>query len=82
MKPMNNLTLLDLYNFLHRTANDINNLGKFNWNEPVVIHNAETGDEYTCDTWEITDSNGRDRCVMMINIEEIFRDNNEPRTTK
>lgn len=79
---MNSITWLELYNFLHKQANDINNVGKFEWNKQVMIHNAETGDEYTCDTWEITDSNGRDRCVMMINIEEIFRDNNGSRTTK
>lgn len=75
-KPMNNLTWLDLYNFLHRKANDINNLGKFHWNEPVIVHDAATGDEYNCDTWEINDSNSlSDKLVMLINIEHIYNEN-------
>ena len=70
---MSNLTWLDLYNFLHQKANDINTFGKFNWNEPVVIHDAATGDETLCDTWEISDKNSQDRLVLAINIEEIFK---------
>ena len=37
---MNNITWLDLYNFLHDQANNINKVGNFNWNTPVVIHDA------------------------------------------
>jgi len=47
------MTWLDLYNMLHQKANDIKNLDSDLWNRPVMVHNAETGDEYVCDTWNI-----------------------------
>ena len=50
------MTWLDLYNVLHQKANDISNLDDELWSRHVMVHNAETGDEYTCDTWNI---NGR-----------------------
>lgn len=71
---MNNLTWLDLYNYLHAQANGLDNLGKFNWNEPVIVHDAATGDEYTCDTWEISsNNNNKNKFVIIINVEAIFR---------
>jgi hypothetical protein len=71
---MNNLTWLDLYNYLHAQANGLDNFGKFDWNEPVIIHDASTGDEYTCDTWEIKKHNDeQSKFVIMINMETIFR---------
>ena len=79
---MNNLTWLDLYNYLHAQANGLDNLGKFNWNEQVVVHDASTGDEYACDTWEISNEDNKSRFVIAINIEEIFREHNGSRTTK
>lgn len=47
------MTWLDLYNMLHQKANDIKNLDSDIWSRPVMVHNAETGDEYVCDTWNI-----------------------------
>ena len=47
------MTWLDLYNMLRQKANDIKNLDSDLWSRPVMVHNAETGDEYVCDTWEI-----------------------------
>jgi len=61
------MTWLDLYNFLHKNANSINNheeMSKY-WNQHVMIHNVETNDEYTCDTLII---NGR--LVLGINLDE------------
>lgn len=73
---MNNMTWLDLYNFLHRQANSIKNIGNFNWNEPVMIHDADTGDELSCDTYYVTDDRGQNKLVLITNIEKIFAENN------
>ena len=43
------MTWLELYSFLHFKANDISNLDSKIWNQNIVVHNAETGDEYGCD---------------------------------
>ena len=51
---MTKLTWLDLYNYLHQRANDIKNLDSELWNQQVVAHNAETGDEHPLDTWLIS----------------------------
>lgn len=69
---MNNLTWIDLFEHLTNIANDIKNVGKFDWSAPVMIHNAETGDEYNCDTMYVSDKRGEDRFVLMTNIEQIF----------
>lgn len=66
---MNNLTWIDLFRFLNERASDLPNLGKFDWSAPVIVHNAETGDEYNCDTMYIGDSKGKDRFILMINLE-------------
>ena len=71
---MNKMTWLDLYNYLHAQANGLDNFGKFDWNSPVMIHDASTGDEVNCDTWAI--SNGdKDRIVLATNIDSIFAEN-------
>lgn len=64
---MNKMTWLDLYNYLHAQANGLDNLGKFDWNSPVVIHDAETGDEFLCDTYEFDN-----KLTLTINMESIF----------
>lgn len=46
---VSNVTWLDLYNFLYHKAHDFNNLGKFNWNEKIVVLDASTGKEYNID---------------------------------
>jgi hypothetical protein len=69
------MTWLDLYNFLYERANDIKNPGSFPWQNPVVIHDSNTGDEFTCDTYTISDSRGSDRLVLAINMEAIFGEN-------
>ena len=70
---MSKMTWLDLYNFLHQRANNTKNLDDYNWGQQVMIHNAETGDEYPADTWVIANGQGEDRLVLVINDEEIFR---------
>lgn len=72
---MSNMTWLDLYKFLHDQANNLVNIGTFPWNDPINIHDAETGDEFNCDTYYISDNRGDDRVVLMINTEAIFGEN-------
>lgn len=66
-----NMTWLDLYNYLHKKANDIHNLDSKLWNSDIHIHDAVTGEEYTCDTFYIDDDTGNEKLVLMINIDEI-----------
>jgi hypothetical protein len=69
-----NITWLELYNFLHKKANNTLNLDPHIWSEKVMIHNAETGDEYPCDTFLISDKKRDERLVLVINLEEIYRE--------
>jgi hypothetical protein len=64
---MNKMTWLDLYNFLHDQANKIENVGKFQWDTPVIIHDAETGDEFNCDTYIFDD-----KLTLTINMDSVF----------
>jgi hypothetical protein len=73
---MNKMTWLDLYNYLYSQANSVDNFGKFDWNSPVMIHDASTGEELICDTWVISNHVGNDRVVLATNIESIFAENN------
>ena len=40
------MTWLELYQFLNSKANDVSNLDSKIWDQHVVVHNGETGDEY------------------------------------
>ena len=73
---MTNMTWLDLYNFLYSQANDIKNVGKINWQDPVMVHDASTGDELHCDTWIVSNEDGQERLVLATNIETIFNERN------
>lgn len=67
IKQEKKMTWLDLYNFLHKNANDsskFNDMSRF-WNQHVMVHNMETDDEYPCDTLIIGD-----RLVLSIINEE------------
>ena len=75
---MKNMTWLDLYNYLHAQANGLDNIGNFDWNSPVMIHDASTGEEFHCDTWVISNRSmdgDQDRVVLATNIESIFAEN-------
>jgi hypothetical protein len=61
------MTWLDLYSYLYNQANNIENIGKFDWNTPVLIHDAETGNEYDCDTYIFDD-----KMTLTINMDSIF----------
>lgn len=63
------MTWLDLYNILNEKANDIANLNSQIWNQPIIAHNAETGDEHICYTLNITDNNNA-RFVLVYNDSE------------
>lgn len=72
---MNNLTWIDLFRFLNERASDVRNLGKFDWSAPVIIHDAETGDEYNCDTYYVSDDRSdKERFVLITNMENIFNE--------
>lgn len=74
---MNKMSWLDLYNFLYNQANDSKNFGHFDWQSPVIIHDASSGDEFSCDTWVVSsdNDNGKNKLVLAINIESIFAEN-------
>ena len=71
---MNKITWLELYHFLYEKANNINNFGNFDWSNPVVIHDASTGDEYSCDTYMISDKINKEKLVLLTNIDSLFSD--------
>jgi hypothetical protein len=66
---MSTLKWIDLFKFLNEKANDVRNVGTFDWQAPVVIYDANTGDESYCDTYYLTGDNSEDRFVLMSNIE-------------
>lgn len=66
---MNKMTWLELYNFLHQQANSIHSVGSLDWNNPVKIYDATTGEESTCDTYYLTD-NSSEHLVLMTNFEK------------
>jgi hypothetical protein len=69
---MSSITWLDLYSFLCKKANDISNLDQNFWSQKVIVHDAELGDEYECDTWLISNNKGEDKLVLLTNSEKIF----------
>ena len=71
---MNRMTWLELYTFLNNKANNLHSIGTFDWNRPVLVHDAETGDEFSCDTYYVTDNRGENRLVLITNIEKIFEE--------
>jgi hypothetical protein len=49
------MTWLELYNFLNKQANSIENIGKFPWQETVKVWDWDTLDYYTTDFIEMPD---------------------------
>tara|TARA_B100001094_G_scaffold22454_1_gene18993 strand:- start:1732 stop:1932 length:201 start_codon:yes stop_codon:yes gene_type:complete len=41
------MTWLDLYNLLHKKANDVHNLDSTLWSSQITVHDAPTGTEYS-----------------------------------
>jgi hypothetical protein len=52
----NNMTWLQLYNFLYQRANDINNPGSFPWQENVQVFDFETLEYYPTDFIQMPDN--------------------------
>lgn len=51
------MTWLDLYNYLHEQANNIQNVGKFPWQEKVELFDWGTLDYYSVDFLQILPDN-------------------------
>jgi hypothetical protein len=64
---------IDLFQFLNKTANDMKNIGKFNWQSEVLIYDASTGEEYTCDTYYVRSN---DQPILMINLDKTTSEEN------
>ena len=56
---------LDLYNFLHERANNVNAVGTFDWNKQVKVLDNATGELFNCDTYY--SHNEDDGLVLIIN---------------
>jgi hypothetical protein len=52
----NNMTWLQLYNFLYERANDINSGGNFPWQENVEVFDFETLEYYSTDFIQMPDN--------------------------
>ena len=61
---------LDLYNFLHQRANDLKNLGKFNWQAPVEVYDNQYGETNKADLIELYDDFGNKQFYIQIDSGE------------
>jgi hypothetical protein len=61
---------LDLYNFLHQRANDVKNLGSFNWQAPVEVHDNQYGETSKADLIELYDDFGNKQFYIKIDSGE------------
>jgi|LakMenEpi03Aug12_release.lakeMendotaPanAssembly.Ray.scaffolds.fasta_scaffold204464_7 hypothetical protein len=57
---------LDLYNFLHQRANDLKNLGSFNWQAPVEVFDNQYGETSKADLIELYDDFGNNQFYIKI----------------
>ena len=46
LKPMDKMTWLDLYNFLHQQANCSKNMGNFDWQSEIKVFDLNIGEHY------------------------------------
>jgi len=58
---------IDLFQILNKKANELKNIGQFNWQDRIVIYDAASGEEYICDNFYIRSNN---RPVLMINLDK------------
>jgi hypothetical protein len=63
---MNKMNWLDLYNFLHQRANDLKNLGSFNWQAPVEVFDNQYGETSKADLIELYDDFGNKQFYIKI----------------
>jgi|688.fasta_scaffold1059487_3 hypothetical protein len=59
---------IDLFQFLNEQANNLANIGKFNWQKQVIIYDASSGQSYKCDTYRVKNNNA----VLMINLDKTW----------
>jgi len=57
---------LELYNFLHQRANDLKNLGKFDWQAPVEVYDNQYGETSRADLIELYDDFGKEQIYIKI----------------
>lgn len=62
------MTWLDLYDFLNKQANEIKNIGNFDWKNPVLVYDGNTGEETECETIQWLYKNQKDYYVIATNI--------------
>jgi len=62
---------IDLFQFLNERANDIKNLGSFNWQKEVTIYDRNLGQYYVADLM-IEHHNNR----IVLDIDTLVGDNN------
>ena len=55
LKPMDKMTWLDLYNFLHQQANCSKNIGNFDWQQEIKIFDYGTLDYYETNISQLPD---------------------------
>ena len=60
------MTWLQLYNLLHDRANTMSKLGTVKWNDDIIVHNAETGEESTVDIWELSGGSNNDSRLTLV----------------
>jgi len=60
---------LDLYNFLHQRANDLKNLGQFDWQKEVTVYDNHFGGLYNAELIEFFDKNGNKEIHIRIDSE-------------
>ena len=59
---------IDLFQALNKQANEIKNIGKFNWQDRIIIYDASSGKEYLCDNFYMRHNK---RPVLSINRDKI-----------
>ena len=69
MNPIH-MTWLDLYNFLHQRANDLKNLGSFNWQASVEVYDNKYGETSDANLIELYDDFGNKQIYIKIDSGE------------
>jgi hypothetical protein len=41
-------------------------LGTVKWNDDIIVHNAETGEESTVDIWELSEGSNNDSRLTLV----------------
>lgn len=63
------MTWLDVYNFLNSKANNVKEIDPNVWSQDVMVYDTETGEERSCDVWEVMNESGEKKLVIAVNDE-------------